>query len=228
MACQKKQQESLSASSEMYLVHLARLEEKGNPVPIRLLSEALEVSPVSANEMCRRLEQLGMLEYIPYRGARLLEKGRDIADYVERRHRLWEVFLVDRLGLEPARADAIACDLEHVTTDELEDRLDAFLGRPAHTPAGLPIPPAERQLRTLPLSALAVGTRAVVANIGGGAGIREYLAQAELSAGAEIEIRARCNHGTLLMVGDTFITVMPEIEESVRVTVSEEGRYVAA
>ena len=128
----------------MYLLRTAELAEAspGAVVPVPALAEQLGISPVSTNQMCRKLQDLGLMRYRPYRGVTLTDAGQAVANRVIRRRRLWEVFLVDRLGLSLPAAEEAACRLEHVTAPELAERLAAFLERPAACPHDKPIPPA--------------------------------------------------------------------------------------
>ena len=131
-------------SEQMYLIKVAVAEEEGRPAPLPLaeLAAALEISPVSANQMVRRLEERGLAEYHPYRGVALTEAGRREAHRVLRGRRLWAAFLAQHVGFSPEEADHLACGLEHVTPPEAADRLARFLGDPAATPWGEPIPAA--------------------------------------------------------------------------------------
>jgi DtxR family Mn-dependent transcriptional regulator len=129
-----------SEAVEMYLKSLAVLGGAERPVQASLIAERLAVSAVATNEMLRRLTRDELVAHEPYRGYVLTSAGREAAWDVIRRERIWERFLVDHLGLEPAAAIASACQLEHATTHDLIEALDAYLGRPATCPMGQPIP----------------------------------------------------------------------------------------
>lgn len=133
---------STTPSEEMYLITLAVAEEDGHKVPLPLaeLAASLEISPVSANQMVRRLGKRGLVEYHPYHGVALAPAGRRVAGRVLRGRRLWVCFLSGELGYSPGEADALACSLEHVTPPEAADRLARHLGNPAADPDGRPIP----------------------------------------------------------------------------------------
>ena len=127
----------------MYLITVAVAEEAGGPAPLPLadLAQALGISPVSANQMVRRLAERRLVVYHPYRGVALRAPGRRAAQRVLRGRRLWATFLAERLGFTATEADSLACALEHVTPPEAADRLARFLGNPAVDPSGRPIPP---------------------------------------------------------------------------------------
>lgn len=131
-------------SEEMYLITLAVAEEDGQaaPLPLAGLAQSLGISPISANQMVRRLDERGLVEYHPYRGVALTAAGQREARRVLRGRRLWAAFLAGRLGYSPTEADALACGLEHVTPPEAADRLARFLGDPEADPSDRPIPPS--------------------------------------------------------------------------------------
>ncbi len=129
-----------SEAVEMYLKSLAVLGGARQPVAVAQLAERLNVTTVSVNEMLHRLSRDGLVNHQPYRGFQLTEAGRQTAWDVIRRERLWERFLVDQLKLDSAQAISWACQLEHATSPEVIDALDAFLNYPATCPQGQPIP----------------------------------------------------------------------------------------
>ena len=93
--------------------------------------------------MVQVLAELGWAEHRPYHGARLTSTGRKLALSLVRKHRLWETFLVDRLGFGWEEVHDIAEQLEHVDSVALVERLDAYLGHPQSDPHGDPIPKAD-------------------------------------------------------------------------------------
>ena len=129
----------LSESTEMYLKAMAEL-GNGEVVPIGRLAERLDVTPVSANEMVKRLGDQGLVSHTPYKGVNLTRKGRKAACNVVRRQRLWECFLHDHLKIEWAQLYELACSLEHATAPEVTDALANFLSNPSTCPHGNPIP----------------------------------------------------------------------------------------
>jgi DtxR family Mn-dependent transcriptional regulator len=138
----------------MYLLSILRLGEESEPVPLSQLATTLQVSSVSVNQMCRRLEEEGLVSYAPYKGVTITPVGAEVARRILRRHRLWEVFLVDRLQVDSAQAHDMACRLEHATSDQLTERLSSFLGHPKTNPEGEPIPESSRQILPRPVQSL--------------------------------------------------------------------------
>jgi DtxR family Mn-dependent transcriptional regulator len=131
-----------SESIEMYLKTVAELGGIRLPVPIGRVAERMEVTSVSANEMMKRLATQGLIEHLPYKGVKLTREGCKLANNVIRRQRLWECFLVDRLGMDWAKSHELACDLEHATAAEVAEAMAVFLGQPDQCPHGNPIPAA--------------------------------------------------------------------------------------
>lgn len=149
----------LSESTEMYLKAMAEL-GNGEVVAIGRLAERLAVTPVSANEMVKRLGDQGLVSHTPYKGVNLTEKGREVACDVLRRQRLWEVFLYNHLKIEWAKIYELGCSLEHATAPEVTEALADFLGHPKTCPRGNPIPAADGSfapLKGIPLCEVSVG-----------------------------------------------------------------------
>ncbi|MAB73544.1 MAG: iron-dependent repressor [Flavobacteriales bacterium] len=107
------------------------------------MASHLGVKPPSVTAMVQVLAELGWAEHRPYHGARLTPTGRKLALSLVRKHRLWETFLVDRLGFGWEEVHDIAEQLEHVDSVALVERLDAYLGHPQTDPHGDPIPKAD-------------------------------------------------------------------------------------
>ena len=105
----------LSEREEMYLVTIARIQEAGDagPVPLKTLARELGIGSISTNQMVRTLEEAGWLIYTPYKGVEFTPPGRQRALRILRHRRLWQVFLVERIGYSSDEASELACRLEH-------------------------------------------------------------------------------------------------------------------
>ena len=210
----------LSESVQMYLVTIARLRMDGKPVPLSQLAGALSISPVSVNEMCRKLQDQGLVVYRPYKGASLTPEGERRAYYILRRHRLWEVFLVEKLVFEYAQAHDAACQLEHATPNSMADRLDAFLGYPSVNPEGEPIPRIDGSLPArslLPLAALSAGQRAHVVRCDVDEATRAFLDERCVRPGATLAVVAMAEDSLLVQVGETHVSLARALAEAVQV-----------
>ena len=210
---------SLSESTQMYLVTIARLRAGGRPVPLPQLAETLSVSPVSANEMSHRLQAEGLIIYRPYRGASLTGEGERRATHILRRHRLWEVFLVDWLGFDSERAHEAACQLEHTTPDQVADRLDAFLEYPSVNPEGEPIPREGGGLPSrvlVPLATLPAGQRAILVRREVSDAVRTFLNERGVRPGVGLTVVATAENSILVQVDDSHLTLARSLAESIQ------------
>jgi DtxR family Mn-dependent transcriptional regulator len=144
-----------SEQIENYLKNIYKLQESEGKVTTSLLSEKLQISPPSVSEMIKKLAEEGSLKYTPYRGVELTEQGRRKALRIIRRHRLWELFLFEVLKYDWDEIDEEAERLEHITSEKLEQRLDAALGFPTHDPHGDVIPSPDGKVVTIQRTTLA-------------------------------------------------------------------------
>jgi DtxR family Mn-dependent transcriptional regulator len=204
----------------MYLVSIARLRVDEQPVPLSQLAQTLSVSPVSVNEMCRKLQDQGLVIYRPYKGASLTPEGEQQAYYVLRRHRLWEVFLVDKLGFAYEQAHDTACRLEHDTPELLADRLDAFLEFPSVNPEGEFIPKPDGTPRIQHLTALAAlpaGQRAHVVRCEGNDTTRAFLEKQGVRPGTSLTVLATGEASLLLQVEESHVSLARALAEAIKV-----------
>ncbi|HET8605641.1 MAG TPA: metal-dependent transcriptional regulator [Gaiellaceae bacterium] len=132
----------LSVSIQDYLKGIYKLQTGGSRLSISALARDQGVSAASASAMVKKLAALDLLEHEPYRGFRLTEAGEQVALEVIRHHRLLELYLAETLGLHVDDVHDEADRLEHVISEELEERIDRALGFPTHDPHGDPIPNA--------------------------------------------------------------------------------------
>ncbi len=221
----------MSESAEMYLLRIALLSQGDEPVPISQLAETLGVSPISANQMCRKLEDRGMVNYQPYKGVTLTLQGEAIALRVLRKRRLWEVFLSEKLGMDPKLAEDVACRFEHVTPEELAERLADYLGHPALSPQRQPIPPrfgsAPSQV-VRPLTSLGVGERARVVNVLADDALKAFLHMQHISSGAEVRpLAVAGDRAMLLEVDGQHITLEFDVAEKIDISPLEDSQSEA-
>lgn len=128
---------------EDYLKTIYKLQSNMGKVPTSAIAGRLGVAPPSATSMITRLAELGLLRHDRYRGVELTEKGARAALEVIRHHRLWELFLSEALKVPLDRVHEEAERLEHLLSDDLEERMDQALGYPTVDPHGDPIPSKE-------------------------------------------------------------------------------------
>ncbi|MBL7964396.1 MAG: metal-dependent transcriptional regulator [Flavobacteriales bacterium] len=150
----------LSRSEEDHLKAVYSLLQEGADAFTNDVATRLHTKPSSVTVMLKKLADKGLLKHQPYRGVRLTAKGRGLALMLVRKHRLWETFLVDRLGFAWDEVHEVAEQLEHISSEKLVDRLSHYLGEPAFDPHGDPIPDRDGKLPerpTLQLTDCAVG-----------------------------------------------------------------------
>ena len=130
-----------SLAEENYLKSIYHLEQEApDGVSTNSIAQSMDTKASSVTDMVQKLAEKKLLSYKKYKGAKLTPKGKKIAAGVIRKHRLWEVFLVDKLDFHWDEVHDIAEQLEHIHSEELISRLDKFLGRPDFDPHGDPIP----------------------------------------------------------------------------------------
>jgi DtxR family transcriptional regulator, Mn-dependent transcriptional regulator len=131
----------MTLSEEDYIKAIYHLGKGENRlVSTNALSESMETKPSSVTDMVRKLSEKGVANYKKYKGVSLTEYGQKIALGLVRKHRLWEVFLVDSLNFSWDEVHEVAEQLEHIKSEKLIDELDKLLGYPQVDPHGDPIP----------------------------------------------------------------------------------------
>ena len=139
-----------SQSEENYLkaiYHLGNQSQKG--VSTSDIANKLDTKASSVSDMIKKLSDKKLVEYKKYYGVNLTKKGKLIAASVVRKHRLWEVFLVDKLNFTWDEVHDVAEQLEHIKSKKLMEELDSFLGFPKTDPHGDPIPDKDGNLQTI-------------------------------------------------------------------------------
>jgi DtxR family Mn-dependent transcriptional regulator len=135
---------STSLAEENYLKIIYRLSEGTiEDISTNAVAELAQTTAASVTDMLRKLAEKGWVNYQKYQGVRLTTEGEKIALSIVRKHRLWEVFLVEKLGFNWDAVHEIAEQLEHIESDELIKKLDEFLDFPKTDPHGDPIPNKE-------------------------------------------------------------------------------------
>ncbi len=208
----------LSENIEMYLVRVAQLRQDEQPVPISQLAQELAVTSVSANEMYRKLVEKGLVDYEPYKGVTLTADGDLLAQRILRSRHLWLTFFIDALGFAPQVADEIACRFEHVTTDELAERLALYLTSEAAN--CLPVSTRAKQ-QPICISHVTPGQQARVVAIETDCVATGFLQQHGVVPGAMVVSLAIGNSGTLLIeVEGQPLSLAPILGQAIKVTVA--------
>ena len=157
-----------SESIQDYLKQTYKLQEENENVTVSQLAEKLQVSAPSVTQMVKKLAKEKLVDYIPYQGVMLTEKGKKIALEVIRHHRLLELFLSEILGYPLEKIDEEAEKLEHFISEEFEQKINERLGNPKVDPHGDPIPTIDGQVSSyhyLPLAEVSVGDQLVIKRV---------------------------------------------------------------
>lgn len=188
--------ESVSITEENYLKAIFKISEKqGQAASNKAISIAMETSPASVTDMLIRLGDNGYINYKSRKGVTLTDNGRKIATALVRKHRLWEVFLMDKLDFAWDEVHGIAEELEHINSEELVTRLDRFLNYPKFDPHGDPIPDADGNIterQQILLNKLKVGEQAMIVGVNEhSSDFLQYLDRLKLSLGTKLSLIER-------------------------------------
>ena len=183
----------LSFVEENYLKAIYHLSQTGDcDVTTNALAEEIKTTPASVSDMIKKLSKKKVVNYQKYKGVNVSEEGKLIALQVIRKHRLWEVFLVEKLSFNWDQVHEVAEQLEHIKSPLLIQRLDEFLGYPKYDPHGDPIPDENGQFtesKKEPLSEVPVGQLGVVVAVqDSGTAFLKYLDKVGIQIGSKIMV----------------------------------------
>lgn len=217
-------------SIEDYLKTIYLLGEEHPQVTASMLSETLQVSAAAVTKMGRRLQAKNLVEYDRSRGFTLIDQGRAIALEMVRHHRLLEKYLHEELGYPWDRVHEEAEVLEHVISEEFEERIDRLLGHPTHDPHGDPIPTREGLIdeRQFPsLNKMEIGETAIIRRVTNqDSTMLEYMGRLGLYPDTELRLIAREPYGGSLQfcLGDEEISVGYILAEHVFVEINKRNQ----
>lgn len=185
---------AISFTEENYLKVIHRLSEATQEdISTNAVAEQMQTKAASVTDMLRKLADKGWVNYQKYQGVRLSAEGEKIALSIVRKHRLWEVFLVDKMGFNWDEVHEIAEQLEHIESDPLVNKLDEYLGFPKTDPHGDPIPNKDGILPDLAYSHLsdikATKTCKLMGVAQDSAVFLQLLTKLNLSLGSKLDIQ---------------------------------------
>ncbi|MBK8658929.1 MAG: metal-dependent transcriptional regulator [Bacteroidetes bacterium] len=141
---------NFSSTEENYIKAIFHLSEDGDEsISTNDIARQVNATAASVTDMLKKLKSKKLITYQKYHGVRLTSEGEKTAKSIVRKHRLWEVFLVEKLGYSWDKIHDLAEQLEHVRSEELIDRLEKFLDYPKFDPHGDPIPDASGKLHSI-------------------------------------------------------------------------------
>ncbi|MGB9928558.1 MAG: DtxR family transcriptional regulator [Methanosarcina sp.] len=190
---------------EEYLETILYLIRKNQgPAKTKQISDELNVSPPSVTEMVKKLNSSGLVEYTPYQGVELTEKGTDQAIKIKRKHQVLETFLVDVLNFDRKEAHKEACELEHAVSDAVLERIYNFLGTPEYCPDGNPINLDKNNIKQeekfIPLDEMEEGSSGRIARVTLPRETKERLNSLGILTGEDIEVRRKQKQGCISVI----------------------------
>ncbi len=183
----------MTLAEENYLKAIYHLENQStNGVSTNALAEEMQTKASSATDMIKKLAEKNMISYIPYQGVTLSKAGHAYAVKVVRKHRLWEVFLLEKLHFSWDEVHDVAEQLEHIKSEKLTDKLDEFLNFPKTDPHGDPIPDKHGNFEKIDKTSLSDAEEGVIYVCVGvndsSSDFLKYLDANTISLGTSIEI----------------------------------------
>jgi len=211
-----------SFTEENYLKAIYKLSGKSDKgVSTNALAERMETKPSSVTDMVKKLAAKKLVNHQRYQGVTLTKKGQKIAVDIIRKHRLWEVFLVDHLGFGWDEVHEVAEELEHINSDTLIERLDTFLNYPKYDPHGGPIPDSEGNFPAparVKLDELEVGKKTKVMGITEHSdAFLTHLKKLGLELGVEFTLKERFDfdRSIEISINDKIIQLSQEVAKNI-------------
>ncbi|MFY7964724.1 MAG: metal-dependent transcriptional regulator [Chitinophagaceae bacterium] len=213
--------QAFSITEENYIKAIYHLQQSDGNVTTNEVATELQTKAASVTDMLKKLKQKKILNYEKYQGFRLSNSGEKIALAIIRKHRLWEFFLVEKLQFGWDEVHEVAEELEHITSNKLIDKLDAFLGNPKFDPHGDPIPdvngklPVQIQINLidLPLNKLAevsaVGSQSKE--------LLDLLKHKKIGIGTQLEVKKKFafdNSVEIKIVGQTAYNISQQLAQT--------------
>lgn len=190
----------LSFTEENYLKAIYTLCERSDSLDTSTneIAEKINTKPPTVSDMLRKLAEKKFVTYEKYKKVQLTKLGRQLAIQVIRKHRLWEVFLHDKLQFTWDKVHEVAEQLEHIHSEELVLRLEKFLGYPTYDPHGDPIPSASGELhqaKRIILSDVEEGKTCHVVGVkDSSSSFLQYLQQLSIGIGTKIKVLERIKY----------------------------------
>jgi len=202
-----------SFTEENYLKIIYKLStETESEISTNAVAEQTQTKAASVTDMLRKLSEKQLVNYQKYQGVRLTALGEKVALSVIRKHRLWEVFLVEKLKFNWDEVHEIAEQLEHIDSEDLVQKLDEFLGFPKFDPHGDPIPDAQGRMPESGyknLSEIPVNQKVVMMGVAQhSANFLQYLAKISINLGVKI-----------------LITEINDFDKSLAIKIGDEKEY---
>jgi DtxR family transcriptional regulator, Mn-dependent transcriptional regulator len=214
----------LSLTEENYLKAIYHLSDGGSKsVLTNELAEAMNTKAASVTDMVKKLSAKEVITYEKYYGVNVTSKGKNEALMVIRKHRLWETFLVEKLGFSWDEVHEVAEQLEHINSARLIEKLDEFLGYPKVDPHGDPIPDRQGKLKVQPqvaIDQLPTGYQGKIAAVkDSDSNLLKYLDKIGAKPGTKIKIlgKEQYDDSMEILIDDHRIFISKEVSQNILV-----------
>ncbi len=211
-------------SEENYLKAIYHLGKQGvNAVSTNAIAEKMDTKASSVTDMIKKLAEKNLVDYIKYQGVSLTKEGRLTAASVIRKHRLWEVFLVEKLHFSWDEVHDVAEQLEHIQSVKLINELDAFLDYPTHDPHGDPIPDKNgniSKMEKLILSQIKAGDACICVGVNDfSADFLKYLGKNNIALGTVIQVLSKepFDESMAIKVNDISLNISKVVSNNIYV-----------
>jgi len=204
-------------AEENYLKSIYHLALNADNVSTNQLAALLNTKASSVTDMLKKLAEKELINYIPYQGVSLTAAGEKIAVNIIRKHRLWEYFLMEKLDFKWDQVHEMAEEMEHISSNELIDRLDKFMGYPKYDPHGDPIPDGNGLFKTHDLklvSTVGVNQSGTIWGVRDhSTAFLQYLEKQKLTIGKIISVTEiiEFDHSMVLQTEDKKIQISREV-----------------
>lgn len=193
-----------SEQVENYLKNIYKLQHNEGKVTTSSLSKNLNISAASVSEMIKKLAEEGILTHTPYKGVELTNEGEKLALKVIRKHRLWEMFLVEVLKFRWDEIDEEAERFEHIMSEKMEEKIDKALDYPSVDPHGDPIPTRDgkiHHLESLSLTEIDEGTTVKIIRVNdANSELLQYVSSLGLALNKKIRIKQKMNFDQSMII----------------------------
>ena len=217
----------VTQSEENYLKSIYHLGKQGSiSVSTNAISEKMHTKASSVTDMLKKLADKELVDYKKYQGVSLTNEGKIVAANVIRKHRLWEVFLVEKLNFSWDEVHDVAEQLEHIKSQKLINEIDAFLEYPTHDPHGDPIPDKEGNLQKYQKIFLSQVNQSVNCSCVGvkdsSDNFLKYLDKNSIAIGTDIQILTKepFDESRTIKINDSDLTISKEIADNIYVKIN--------
>ena len=215
-----------SLTEENYLKAIYKLGRQGDgTVTTNEIAGMMQTAAASVTDMLKKLSDKKLIHYARYKGVSLTPAGQKIALAVIRKHRLWELFLVTKLGFKWDEVHELAEQLEHIRSEKLVRSLDEFLGNPKFDPHGDPIPDENgkfQPMKTMPLSDIKPAAQVIITGvIDHRPAFLQYLDKSGLSLGRKIKVKDTASYDrsmTIVLSNSKTVHISHDVAKNILVS----------